>query len=70
MTLRDEEPSKMPFSSFSDDHLLLDMQPSLKCSFFPQWDSLEETKLSSASGYQLEVASGLQIGACVRLSLL
>lgn len=35
MTLRDEEPSKMPFSSFSDDHLLLTCSLPLSVASFP-----------------------------------
>jgi hypothetical protein len=34
----------------------------LQSSLFPQWDSLENTKISCTDGYQLEIASELGMG--------
>ena len=35
------------------------MEPAFKCYLYTQWDSVTETNFSFASGYQLEIASGL-----------
>lgn len=54
----------MPLSSFSVDHLLVDVKPTLRV-FFSSETSLEETKFSFASGYQLERAAELGMEACM-----
>lgn len=54
----------MLLSFFSVGHLLLHAA-SLRGLCFPCETPLEETKFSFASGYQLEKASELEMGACV-----
>lgn len=39
------------------------MKPTLGCSFYTQWDSIGERLFSFASGYQVQIASWLGVGA-------
>jgi hypothetical protein len=55
--------------SFFVGHLQLDMQPALGSSLFPHETPLEKTKFSLASGYQLNIASGLGMEACVHFAI-
>ena len=66
MTLRDKDPPKMLLSSLSVGYLQLGRQRTHKRnSCFPSETLLEKTKFSFASGYQLEMVSGLGMRACV-----
>ena len=64
MTLGGKQPLKMLLSSFSVGLRLLGKPPTLKCCF-PSETPLEETKVSFASGYQLEITSGLGMRSCI-----
>ena len=62
---------KQPSNSaigFCVGHLLLGMEPALKSGLFAQWDSIGENYFFLWSGYQLETASVLEMGACVHLA--
>lgn len=54
----------MPLSLFSIDHLLVDVKPTLRVCFSSE-TSLEGTKFSFVSGYQLERAAELGMEACM-----
>lgn len=60
MTFWDEEPLKMPFDFLFCWPSTAGHAAYLNSSLF--WSSLEETKVSFASGYQLEIASRLGMG--------
>jgi hypothetical protein len=59
----------MPLSLLPVDHLLLGITLPLKVVCFSNETALEKTKISFASGYQLEIASGLEMETCVHFSV-
>lgn len=68
MTLWNKKPPKTLLNSFSVDHLLLGMWSTLQSGLLLQWDSPGVKVLFSyVNSYQLEIASGLGMGACVLL---
>lgn len=58
----------MLLNSFSDGHRLLGMALLLRVDCLTSQSPMEKSKFSFANGYQLEIASGLHMGASAHIS--
>ena len=65
-TVRQISP-EIPLSSFHVNHLLLGVGPSLNVISIPIETPMKKINFSFTSGCQLEIDSGLRMGACVSI---